>query len=171
ASRNALRSGRTGGPITASSSGAGTRIVSGSSTRGGRQRGDGRQLRLCGFLGSEGARRSRIGKQGYERELPDPRLDVVDSREPGPLERFDSASRIARTLHTDHGQADVGEAGVKSFEKERCRTGLSRRSANDHNAVRRRSRRARLLLDDRALQRSPKRRIGPRNELDSKIVT
>src|SRR5207244_4680551 len=99
---NALRSRVTVVPITASSSRAGTRMVSGSSTRRRRQRGNGRQLGSCGLLGSEGTGRSRIGEQSHERELPDPSLGVVDRRKRGPPERFGRGGRLRRTLRPDY---------------------------------------------------------------------
>src|SRR5437867_6058778 len=170
ASGNALRRRATVVPITASSSRAGTRMVSGSSTRRRRQRSDGRQQSLRSPFRSVAAGQTRIGEQGNERELPDRYLDVVDGRETCPLERLDGAGRITRSLHADCRNANVGETRVKTFEKEGCRPGLWRHRANDHDAVRRRFRRADLLLDERVLQCTPQRRVRPRHELQPQVV-
>src|SRR5712691_9217402 len=170
ASGNALRRRATVVPITASSSRAGTRMVSGSSTRRRRQRSNGRQQTLRSLLRSVAAGQRGIGEQGDECELPHRRLDVVDGREACPLERLDGAGHIARTLHTDCRNADVGETRVKTLEKESCWPGLRRHRANEHDAVRRRFPRTDLLLDEHVLQCTPQRGVRPRNELLPKVV-
>src|SRR6185437_15024185 len=151
--------------MTCSSSRAGTRIVSGSST--GRllgQRCDGRQARLpCPR--AEVAAQRRVGKQGDECELSELQVDVIDSGEARGVKCLERGAVVLRALHTDHRNTYVREACVKTLEEDGGRTGLRLRRADDHDPVSGSLRRPDRLLDDLTPKCVPQRSVLPRDEL------
>src|SRR6185312_3830435 len=167
---NAARSDATVVPIRPSSSRAATRTTSGSATRDGRE---GRHRRQCAV-----ARRilhavlagRRALQQQHERELADPRVDVVDAREAGLTIDGRRRLRGIGLLDPDRRNASRAEALVESEEEACRRAALRRVGAYDDDAVRRCLVPAQFVLDERFGERVPERSVAANCKLLSELA-